>query len=127
MEEKLNRKTGKEERKRFSLRTLIIGIVLAVALTVGALFAAAWIILGPEGLSLVETTALINLTFVGPFQRSDVADAAQQAMISALGDRWSYYLDPESYASQQQSRDNSYVGIAVTVSMEDARGLWCSR
>jgi carboxyl-terminal processing protease len=123
MEEKLNRKTGKEERKRFSLRTLIVGIVLAVVLTAGAIFAAAWIILGPEGLSLVETTALINLTFVGPFQRSDVADAAQQAMISALGDRWSYYLDPESYASQQQSRDNSYVGIAVTVSMEDARGL----
>lgn len=123
MEEKLNRKTGKEERKRFSLRTLIIGIVLAVALTVGALFAAAWIILGPEGLSLVETTALINFSFVGPFQRSDVADAAQQAMISSLGDRWSYYLDPENYSSQRQSRDNSYVGIAVTVSLEDQRGL----
>lgn len=122
-EDKLSRKNGKEERRRFSLRTLIVGIVLSVVLTAGALFAAAWVVVGPEGLSLLETAALVNLSFVGPFQRSDVSDAAQQSMIAALDDRWSYYLNPENYASQRQSRDNSYVGIAVTVSMEDQRGL----
>lgn len=122
-ENKQNEREGKEKRGRFSLRALILSIAAAVLLTAGALFGAAWLILGPEGLSVAETMALINLQFVGPFERADVGDAAQKAMISALGDRWSYYLDAESYAFQQENRDNSYVGIGVTVSQKDERGL----
>lgn len=122
-EDKSERKTGRERRKRFSLRTLIFSILAAVVLTAGALFGAGWLILGPEGLSVLETEALIHLSFVGPFDRSDVADAAQKSMIAALNDRWSYYLDPTSYASQKDSRDNSYVRVGMTVSYEDERGL----
>lgn len=122
-ENKQNGLKSKEERRRFSLRTLILSIAVTVLLTCGALFGATWLILGPEGLSVAETLALINLRFVGPFERTDVADAAQKAMIAALGDRWSYFLDTEGYALQKENRDNSYVGIGVTVSQKDDRGL----
>ncbi len=120
-------KSIKEERRRFSLRALIIAAAAAAVLTAGALFGAAWLIVGPEGLSLAEAMALINLRFVGEYEKDKVVDAAAQDMISALGDRWSSYLNAEGYAAQQQNRDNSYVGIGVTISYRDERGLWCLR
>lgn len=110
-------------RKYYSLRALILAVAAAVALTAGILFGAAWMMVGPEGLSLAEAMALINLRFVGTCDKAEVVDAAAEHMIAALGDRWSLYLNAESYAVQKQSRDNSYVGIGVTVSYEDERGL----
>jgi len=44
-------------------------------------------------------------------------------MVEGLGDRWSYYLDPESYQNTLQSRANNYVGIGVTVSYDREDGL----
>ena len=51
--------------KRFSLLTLLLTAVLAVALTAGVLLGAAWLLLGRAGMSMVETMVLINTLFVG--------------------------------------------------------------
>ncbi len=42
-------------------------------------------------------------------------DAAAKAMISALGDRWSYYISAEDYAAHLENKNNAYVGIGVTI------------
>ena len=44
-------------------------------------------------------------------------------MVSGLNDRWSYYLDPESYAATQQRRQNVYTGIGSRSTIPTRAGL----
>lgn len=51
-------------------------------------------------------------------------DAAADAMVNALGDRWSYYISAKDFADLQEQSTNSYVGIGVTVQVrEDESGF----
>jgi len=109
--------------KRFSAVSIIVTAAITLLVTLGGLFLAAWLIIGPEGIALLEGYSLINTRFVGPYEKSEVVDGALNGMVSALGDRWSHYLDADSYAAQQTRRENVYVGIGVTVTYADERGL----
>ena len=109
--------------RRFRLRALMITGVSTLVGTLALVFLAAWLIIGPEGLTLVEGLALINTRFVGPYEESEVVDQAMSGMIAALGDRWSYYLDPESYQATQERRRNEYVGVGITITYEREEGL----
>ena len=109
--------------KRFSLRALIVTAVIAVLATVGVIAGAAWALLGPEGLGMMEAVVLINTQFVGEHDMEAATDQAMDALIEGLGDRWSYYMDAEDYVAQQESRSNSYVGIGVTVTYPEEGGL----
>lgn len=67
---------------------------------------------------------LITDRFIGNADKVLMEDAAAHAMIGALGDQWSYYISAEEYASYQDQKNNSYVGIGVTISpREDGTGL----
>ena len=117
-------KTEKEKQpRRFRPRALVITGLSTFFGTLLVLFLALWLVVGPEGLTLLEGIGLIRTRFVGPYEMSDAVDGAMNGMITALGDRWSYYLDPESYQEQQERRRNEYTGIGVTVSYEDEGGL----
>ena len=109
--------------KRFSVRTLIVTAVIAALAAAGVLAGAAWALLGPEGLGMMEAVILINTQFVGEHDMGAATDQAMDALIEGLGDRWSYYMDAEGYAAQQESRSNSYVGIGVTVTYPEEGGL----
>ena len=109
--------------KRFSIRALIVTAVIAVLATAGVIAGAAWALLGPEGLGMMEAVVLINTQFVGEHDMEAATDQAMDAIIEGLGDRWSYYMDAEGYAAQQESRSNSYVGIGVTVTYPEEGGL----
>lgn len=109
--------------KRFSLRALIVTAVIAALAAAGVLAGAAWALVGPEGLGMMEAVVLINTQFVGEHDMGAATDQAMDALIEGLGDRWSYYMDAEGYAAQQESRSNSYVGIGVTVTYPEEGGL----
>ena len=103
------------KNKRFSLRTHLLTAVFTVVLTAGVLLGAAWLLLGRAGVSMAETMVLINTLFVGEHDIQTATDQALDSLITGLGDRWSYYMDADSYQQQIQRRSNSYVGIGVTV------------
>lgn len=66
---------------------------------------------------------ILNL-FIEDVDRDAIEDAAANAMVGALGDRWSYYLTADEYAAQQEQLNNSYVGVGITVSMkQDGTGV----
>lgn len=109
-------------KKRFSVKTIILTAALSVILTLGAAALAAWAVLGTSGLAVTAGIAYINTLFVGEHDRDATADAALEAMVDSLGDRWSYYMDAESYAASRLRRNNAYVGIGITVTYE-ADGL----
>ncbi len=112
------------KEKRYSFGTVLAAVVITAALTLGALSAAAWALLGPGGLALVESAAIIKNRFVGEYAEGDMVDAALTGMVDALGDRWSLYLSPEAYAAQKQRRQNAYVGVGLTYQpTEDSTGM----
>lgn len=99
-------------------------IPLTVLLTL-AVFLGGWcLVLGSNGIALVEGYLLARFAFVESDADLDGAtDRALDALVTGLGDRWSYYRDEESYRQLIQRRANNYVGIGVTVTYEREEGL----
>ena len=56
---------------------------------------------------LVELEAIIDNYFVDEMDHEAVKDAAAEAMVEALNDRWSYYMTAAEYKSYQEKMANS--------------------
>ena len=99
-------------------------IVLAVVLTLVVTVTGALLLLGRSGIALMQGYFLAKFAFVETdADLNQAVDKALDGLVEGLGDRWSYYLDPESYQSTLESRANNYVGIGVTVTYEREDGL----
>ena len=73
---------------------------------------------------LEELENLILEKFIGEADQAAMEDAAAEAMVDSLEDRWSYYMSAETYEAYQEQMANSYVGIGVTIQLrEDEQGL----
>lgn len=67
---------------------------------------------------------LILDKFIGDADQKAMEDAAANAMVDSLGDRWSYYIPADQYAAYMEQMNNAYVGIGVTIQQrEDGEGL----
>lgn len=100
------------------------GTAVTVIVTMAVVFGSLALLLGREGLALVQGWLLARWAFVE--EDADLgraADTALSGLVSGMGDRWSYYIAPESYQVLQDRRANRYVGIGVTVDYSDERGL----
>lgn len=64
---------------------------------------------------LNELKALIDERFIGETDETVMADGAAAGLISALGDRWSYYIPASEYSAYQEQMANAYVGIGITI------------
>ena len=73
---------------------------------------------------LDQLEQLILEKFIGEADKTEMEDAAANAMIEALGDRWSYYIPADEYDDYLEQSANSYVGIGVTIQVtEDESGF----
>lgn len=74
---------------------------------------------------LEELLQIIDTFYVDDYDEKAMGDALAQAAVGATGDRWSYYISADEYASYLESRNNEYVGIGVTVRVvnEDDEGI----
>jgi len=70
---------------------------------------------------LQQLEDLILNRFVDGVDKKELEDAAAQAMIDSLGDRWSYYMDAETYEARQEQQNNAYVGIGVTIDAQNTQ------
>ncbi len=61
----------------------------------------------------------LSTYYVDGVDKEDLQDAAANGMVSALGDRWSYYVPADEYASFVENKNNAYVGIGVTIRKQD--------
>lgn len=69
---------------------------------------------------LEELLNIIDTGFIGEAELTTLGDAAAEAMVSATGDRWSYYISADQMESFNDQKDNAYVGIGITISTEDS-------
>ena len=70
----------------------------------------------PAEAKTAEIGAYLDRFFIDDYDETELADAAAAAMVSATGDRWSYYLTAEEKSSYDEQMKNTYVGIGVTIS-----------
>ena len=105
--------------KKILLRTLSYLLIAVLASTATFAFCN----YGGQG-KLEALEALLDRYFIGQIDQKAVEDAAAEAMVDALGDRWSHYQSAEEYLLYQDAMSNSYVGVGITISLrEDGKGL----
>lgn len=76
----------------------------------------------PGGGKLAELEDMIDERFIGEADPAALEDAAASAMVKATGDRWSYYMSAGEYEEYLDRVNNSYVGIGVTIQLEEEEG-----
>ena len=91
-------------------------LVAALASTV-SLFAADAVWNQKKVSKLDQLSNLIGERFIGEADRTAYEDAAAAAMVKALGDEWSYYIPASQLQSHQETMDNAYVGIGITITV----------
>ncbi len=91
-------------------------VVVAAVASCATLFLCRWVPLSGDGNDKLEQlAAIIEERFIGEIDSQQMYDAAADAMIDSLGDRWSHYLPASDYKSHMEQMNNAYVGIGVTV------------
>ena len=115
----LNPKGAKEMKKKV---LIVLSYVLVAALACGAtLF---FVSASTDYNKLEDLENLILTSFAGDADKTKIEDAAADAMVNAMGDRWSYYIPASELPSFLENSENAYVGIGVTVqATEDNSGL----
>ena len=106
--------------RKISIRTSIIACVLCAALAFGL----SSIVLragfgGRDNLrmarKLAEVRDVLDDNYIGDTDDAALTNAAAAALVSATGDRWSYYMTAEQYEAYQMYSNNEYTGIGVTL------------
>lgn len=96
---------------------IVLSYVLVAALACGAtLF---FVSASTDYNKLEDLENLILTSFAGDADKTIIEDAAADAMVNAMGDRWSYYIPAAELPSFLENSENAYVGIGVTVQATD--------
>lgn len=73
---------------------------------------------------LAQLERIINSYFVKDVDMAQLEDTAADAMVEALGDRWSYYMTAQDYQNYLETMANAYVGVGMTVQLNgDGLGM----
>lgn len=96
---------------------IVLSYVLVAALACGAtLF---FVSASTDYNKLEDLENLILTSFAGDADKTKIEDAAADAMVNAMGDRWSYYIPAAELPSFLENSENAYVGIGVAVQATD--------
>ena len=96
---------------------IVLSYVLVAALACGAtLF---FVSASTDYNKLEDLENLILTSFAGDADKTKIEDAAADAMVNAMGDRWSYYVPAAELPGFLENSENAYVGIGVTVQATD--------
>lgn len=75
-----------------------------------------------EARRYIEIKDVVQDNFIDPVDRGTMGDYATAAMISGLGDKWSYYMTADEYKTYQLSSVNEYSGIGMSIIKDEDHG-----
>lgn len=100
----------------------VLTALLACAVTLGAVHL--YERFDDEYSKLAQLERIINSYFVEDVDMAQLEDTAADAMVEALGDRWSYYMTAQDYQNYLETMANAYVGVGMTVQLNgDGLGM----
>lgn len=103
------------KQKLLRLGSYVLVAVLATVLTLAMVDYE----VGLKPSKLEQLEELIGERFIGESDMEAIEDAAADAMVSATGDRWSYYIPASEYEAYQEQMANAYVGVGITIQMTE--------
>ena len=107
--------------KKISVRAAAAAVLVCSAVTGTAVY----FVTQPSGTekqlyhAIDEVQNLVDHKFVGEYDADELTDYTLAGYTAGLGDRWTTYMDAESYENYQQQTAESTVGIGVTVSYQE--------
>ena len=100
----------------------VLTVLLTCAVTLGGVYL--YTENDQEYSKLHQLQSIIDAYFVEDTDKNKLEDAAANAMVGALSDRWSYYMTAEAYQSYLETMNNAYVGVGMTVQINpDGLGI----
>lgn len=99
----------------------VLVALLSVTLTVAVMLGI--FVFNQQSNKLMVLEKLIQERFIGEVDQTAMEDAAANAMVNALGDRWSYYIPADEYAAHMEQMNNAYVGIGITITPAENGGI----
>lgn len=106
------------KKKILHALSYVLVVVLTCALTL--VVSGNWQRIAPAS-KLTELVTLLETYYVDDFDLAKLEDAAANAMVDALPDRWSYYISADNYASYLENKNNAYVGVGVTIQQSEGK------
>ncbi|MBR0039886.1 MAG: PDZ domain-containing protein [Oscillospiraceae bacterium] len=73
-----------------------------------------------EAMHYIEIKDAVSEHYIDEADRAQMGRSAAYAMVSELGDKWSYYMSPDEYKSYKLSSANEYSGIGMSISKEES-------
>lgn len=71
---------------------------------------------------IAEVRSYIDKYYVGEVNEKNITDGALYGMVAMLGDKWSYYLTADQFASVSNSTNNKIYGIGINAAYDEERG-----
>ena len=75
-----------------------------------------------EAMRYIEIKNVCDERFIDVVDRSAMGDSAAAAMVSGLGDPWSYFMTADEYKTYQLSSTNEYSNIGMTIMQDENSG-----
>ena len=75
-----------------------------------------------EAMRYIEIKDLLDEKFIDPVDRNSLGQSAAAAMVSDLGDNWSYFMTADEYRTYQLSSSNDYSDIGMSLVKDETLG-----
>lgn len=107
------------------LKVMLILLILVGGLAVGLTYSKMMKKVGgkedfDEAMRYIEIKDAISDHYIDETDRAKMGQSAAAAMVAGLGDKWSYFMTPDEYASYKLSSANEYSGIGMSLSKEES-------
>jgi carboxyl-terminal processing protease len=76
-----------------------------------------------EAMRYIEIKDVVDAQYIDEVNRENMGSNAAAAMISGLGDRWSYFMSPNEYKAYQLNSTNEYASIGMAINKLDNGGF----
>jgi len=73
-------------------------------------------------LKYAHAIGIIEKNYIGDTDLNAAEEAGYRALVSALDDRWSYYMNPEEYEAYKLYSKNVYTGVGITIQKIEETG-----
>lgn len=105
-------------------------ILVCVLLTAGTYFLTSKIMIDnvggtadyAEAMRYIEIKDIVDEKFIDTVDRAAMGDSAAAAMVSGLGDKWSYYMSSDEYKTYQLYSSDEYSDIGLSIMKDDSGG-----
>ena len=75
-----------------------------------------------EAMRYVEIKNIVDDQFIDEVDRTSMGDSAASAMITGLGDKWSYFMSADEYRTYQLYSSSEYESIGMSIIKDEASG-----